>query len=428
MITLSVTTAVLYLIGCLLLYKSRPTLMAGYLLLLPHHAYNLISLVLIESGEWIIEQERYGYINGSTLIYTTLLLFVLIGYWLAPLLLPRIEVSIHIGKNRNAINRNSELWGLIAMMLIYVILFGYAGYQSIGIDQLHRHNFLQNTYPKWLIFFLVSTYSAIGWYVILRINGFMPRVIVIVLFSFGSILYGGSFSTIVTNVVLFVIAQSLDSSEKRSSERLFFLVSFGFIAASIIKIGQEYLAKGYTPEQLDLAFGFIATRLTTQAHLIWFSVERYLSDSLVDVGFIEFLMDFFNPTHVLTTDYGLGRLMFHANNEFAQSMVDEGIGMSAGFPSIVLASLGLIPTILACALAGFFYYLMFSILVNCAKNYGFPLFIFAYYFFNQFSNIIYNGDYGFINFKTIVYLGVAFVTFALGKRYLYGRVWPKVRV
>ncbi len=428
MIPLSVATAILYVIGCLVLYKARPQLMAGYLLLLPSHAYNLISLILIESGGWILEQNRNGYVNGSTLIYAALLLVTLIGYGLAPLLFPKISISNYLKINQGLNNSNTQMRSIIIMMVTYIILFAYAHYKSSGVDGLHRFNTLAYVYPKWLIFFLVSTYGAIGWYAILRVQGFGYRLIISGLFAYGSTLYGGSFSTIIYVAALFFIAQSLEPSSKHSNSKLILVLLLAFIAASAFKIGQEYFGKKYTPEQLEVAVNFVELRLIEQAHLIWFAMERYFTDGLVDIGFQEFLLDFFNPTHTLTETYGLGRLMCHVNNGMAQHLIEEGIGMSAGFPSIVLASSGLVATLLACLIVGITHSLFFAFLVNCAKNFGFPIFFFAFYFFNQFTNIVVNGDFGFINFKTILYIIIFTALYHLGRPYLRGRVWPAIRL
>lgn len=428
MIALSTIIAILYIVGVLLLYKTHPKEMAGYLLLVVSHAYNLISLLLIESGRWIVEQERYGYLNGSTIIYTALLLSTLAGYWMAPALSKRMGISNYLRINNRPSRNNKELSSILIILLIYNIIFGYAAIQAIDVAGLHRHNFLQHTYPKWIIYFLVSTYSAIGWYAILRANGFVLRVVTVVLFSIGGIAYGGSFSTIITNTILFLVAQSLDSEDKSSHIKFYIFSGLAFFVATSVKIAQEYYSKKYTAEEIGLVFDFIESRLTVQAHLIWFSVERYLNDSLVDIGFIEFFLDFFNPTHTLTTDYGLGRLMYHANSGVAQMMIEEGIGMSGGFPSIVLAGGGIVPALLTCFIAGALFSMLFSFLVTLAKYYSILLFIPAFYFFNQYSNIIYNGDFGFINFKTLVYMLIFATLFHAGRRYMRGKVWPTVRI
>jgi hypothetical protein len=407
-----------YIIFIVYQYTRNPKKMAGYAFLLPGHVYNILSLILIESGGWILEQRCFGHENGSTLLYVFYLGFIFIGYQACFILFPRLMLFSYIRKE--VVPSNQAHWrAILGTLSLYILIFGFAQYRAQGVDGATRFNTLVLTYPKWSIFFMSVSFNAVAWYGLLRINGFGRKVAIAACYLIGSILVGGSSSTFINIALLFIASIGLDSALSNQKGRLLVMFSFVFVFAVIFKISYEYYTKQYESDQIDLAIDFVKLRLVEQAHLFWFATERFLNDSLVDIGFINFVGNFFQLSYTMSSEYGLGRLMYHVDSNIAQVFFEEGISMSAGFPAIVLASSGFFFTAFVCFLMGIAYCVMTSFMIHVAKNHSFPLFLLAFYCFNQMCNIIMNGDFGFINFKIMIYFTVMILMYNYGRDLLF---------
>lgn len=400
---LKVIALFLYLTLVLLLFKSlRPYRIAPYFYLLNIQIFSLVSLIMIESGSWIMEQNRFGFPNGAFWLYFIFCLVTLGGY-----LLGAINMKIQSITTSIRMTDRKEFIIMSMGMAIFMILFGYATYRAIGVPGLHNHDFLIYTYPVWTITFMTTTMHALAWYGLFRLDKIPEKIFLGILYALNVKLAGSQFGGfIIVGLVIFI---SVALVRKIKLSYLFLGIFIVFSIASIVKI--------YSTIMLHHPWTFVIDRLAEQAHVFWYSVNLWLDGKPVTLGLFEWLSNYFHIHYVLNDQYSVGKIMANIDDSMAHYFFINGIAFETDLPGVMLIGPGLFPALVLTFFGSFLFAKLFFFLIKIAREFSFILFLLYFRIFDLFNEFYLHGDFGFFNIKITSYVFLFLILYIFAGKY-----------
>ena len=404
----------LYVALVLLLFKSfRPYRIAPYFYLLNIQFFSLISLIMIESGSWIMEENRSGFPNGAFWLYFIFCLVTMGGYLLGAfnVKIPSITTSIRVTNRKEFI--------IMSMgMVFFMILFGYASFRAIGVPGLHNHDFLTYTYPVWTITFMATTMNALAWYGIFRLDRIPEKFFFGFLYALNVKLAGTQFGGfIIVGLVLFISATFV---KKIKLSYLFLGVFIVFTFASLVKI--------YSTIVLHHPWTFVIDRLAEQAHVFWYSVNLWLVGKNVNLGLFEWLRNYFHIHYVLNDQYSVGKVMTNIDDSMAHYFFTNGIAFETDLPGVMLIGPGLLPALVLTFIGAFLFAKLFFFLIKIAREFSFILFLLYFRIFDLFNEFYLHGDFGFFNIKITGYIFLFLILYFFAGKYFKSSFEPVAKI
>lgn len=399
----------------------RPPLsrrLAPYSMVLVGQILSLVSLIMIESGAWIMEQSRFGYENGSFWLYLLFCLVSLIGF-----LMGSVFVDLRSLKSEPSAERENEFYILSLLMLMFVIFYGYGAYHTQGVAGYGRRTFLLYTYPARILTFMSVAMNALGWYGIFRLDQFWKKAVFALLYAVAIKFAGDEFGGFLTITILVFI--SLAIFKNIGIKKVLIGGFLAGCAASSVKIiitAHAIHNGGGFFEKMNSSIRFARDRLAEQAHVFWYSVNLWSGGKSVDVGVLQWLSDFFRTYYFENIHYGVGRLMWAINPALTREFFENGTVFATGLPDIAIISAGLVVALGLVFLGSVIYAQLFFFVIKVARLYSFILFLLLFRLFGIFNEFYYSGDFGFINVKIVAYIAI-FVILYFGFRRFFKNVF-----
>jgi hypothetical protein len=324
----------------------------------------LVSNVLIETGGYISEQERFGFYNSSTLIYTSWALFSLLAVYLISQLYRPLRANDHdqlLKYNKNRFDF-VLLRSACALTVFTVVVWGIkAGFPLLGgIDRFiywsTKNHLFEFIYGQ---FFLISFF--LGWLY------FSNKLFSILLFStvlLTHVLFSNKFSGIVFSLYLYFLPWFLFgmvSLRLKQYVKIFSLLAMLFIPFLYF----IYFTVYGVANPVEFFFK-VSERAVLQGHVFWGTIN--LHDNL-----------FFFDSSILTNEllgsygfsddhYGMRNLMVEISGKIGERRIDQGADFTMAYPAVIYNFSGIIGIFFAQA----FFLLLFSFLifsaVHCMKK------------------------------------------------------------
>lgn len=324
----------------------------------------LISSVLIETGSYISEQERFGFNNGSTLIYFSWILFSFLMVCLVSLLYKPLD-SDHKGQflkyNKNRFDF-VLLRTICALIIFIVVAWGIkTGFPLLsGMDRFvywsTKNYFFEFLYGQ---LFLISFF--LGWLY------FSNKVFSVFLFSVVLVthaLFSNKFSAIIFSLYLYFLPWFFFGVVPLRFKQYFKILFLLFII--ITPLLYFVYATVYDVGSPVEFFLKISERAVLQGHVFWGAInlhdEKFFFDSSALTN--EILGSYgFSDGY-----YGMKKLMVEISGEIGQRRIDQGADFTMAYPAVIYNFSGIIGIFLAQA----FFLLLFSFLifsaVHCMKK------------------------------------------------------------
>lgn len=337
-------TFMITIIGIIFIYKLFPCemLMLGFQIF--SLLFMLFSNVIIEGGAYIVEQFRYGYMNGSTLVLSFyILLPIFVGvFFLRGLIYQKINIS------ERRINKGFSLLILIGLgiIVIYIFLIAKSRILTLGIGnrfifwtELGDGVFITLAkYVRAIVPALSSIFGFLFFY-----SGFKKqKIIMALIFSVIMLLFfitGDKASPFISLFFGFILGMSFSFKNQdiqlhlTFSRLILFLLLFTIL---IVVVLWGYIVQhGVNIENLYEVF---TTRLALQGH-VWFGIYELILDKDSSQA-----LSFGNLIHKDTLDFPSGlSYMSYLISEYGYvtDRISRGISFTMGGAAAAIGFSGL---------------------------------------------------------------------------------------
>jgi hypothetical protein len=280
---------------------------------------SMISLNLIEQGEFISEQGRYGFNNGSFFImsffsFSSLIIY----YFLSPSF-----TSIRIVKKQKRLQ-------FFFVSVIFLLIILYAFFIN---NESNRFNFFSifETYERFGNY-LSIIFIATFFYASLKEPIFSTRLLYLLVAILLQFLKKSEFSGQLNIIFMYTMSEINHSNFKISLNKAIKLLSCFIVLLSILLVYKYYF--------YDNNFLNFKNRIVLQSHLFWGVLNNTEHQDL-----FTFSYKFFNQIINInpgnpSAAYGLGELMSNQAPEIAPKFLESQVYFSGGYPAILIYYFG----------------------------------------------------------------------------------------
>lgn len=324
----------------------------------------LFSNILIESGSYVTEQEKFGFYNGSTVIYFSWVVYTICLIYIFSLLYRPLCYNYYEYKWLKNKNRFDFIFlrGLCFFAIACVLFMGLThGFPLLhGVDRFvywSRQDYIFEFIYGQL--FLIS--FLLGWlYHSDRKFSVTLFFIVMVL----HILFSNKFSAIALSLFMFFLP--------------WFFRGFGYFRIKIyvkivfllLMVFVPFLYMVYTViygvDGLEEFIDKVLSRIVLQGHMFWGTIN--LHDSFLFFNSEHFFNEVLGAYGANDGYYGMQNLMVEVSGEIGKRRIEQGADFTMAYPAVVYNFSGLFGIYVAqFLLVGFFSVIIF-LTVKCIRN------------------------------------------------------------
>ena len=355
----------------------------------------MLSLILIEFGLFIYEQQISGYENNSFYIFYFFSLSSLLLFYF-------------LSKNKSILmaiqnSKKKRLFLPIAVTFIAVLLYSISknpDYTRFDIfDGPFKMLFVRIEY----IFIFIFIYS------LFRTKSLNQKFIYLIIFWILMFMRGSQFGAFMIALIWFFMAYYLQDGKIH----LKWIPIF-----SLLIIIPFYIKLSMT----DLAY--VGQRIIMEGHVFWGTINVFNQQGInLDFsGFFNNYNDLFSGFQQGNIDYGFGKLMYAVSPHFAEMLLGAGVRFSAGYPAILIYHFGLYFGFLLHLFFTYLFYLFIQYLVYCFKYRDVFYSYIIYMFFMIYSDFLIQGEYAHFRFKFLIKIGILLFVLFLYNNYSKSKV------
>lgn len=348
----------------------------------------LFSLVLIENGQFIVEQQKTGFGNLSFMAYWL--------YSIANLTLIFAFFSFFTIKLRPLSSRFYLFWVLSFIEVSILLYFRFSGDGEAG-SQFRFDRFSTSKYERFLKLYEVIYFASYVYY-ILRAREFGRSCSIFVTYFFIGLLKGSLFSGFISSFSWFYISYIYWGG------KLNYRIITALILVVLSGVFYKFLSLGNIDSLVD--------RFALQGHLFWGVMNN--SDSANYSGSLwAFIGDFFSiASYQVNELYGLGSLMVSLGGEHATNLINLGIRYTSGYPAILIHHFSFNGFLILFPIFTFVYVSFINASLWVMNRYSIIGFILFSKVLFQYFDFYIAGEYGYFKFKYVLFL-LIFVLYAL---------------
>ncbi len=359
-----------------------------YTFLFVLNLFVMLSLVLIEEGFFISEQQVFGYENGSFYIY--------IVYSILSLLLFRLFVIGSSGLNKYHINRKIDYFIPIAIVFSLVLIYSF-----IVNPNYTRFDIFNGPYNMMFVrieglFYFAYIYS------ILRTTDVKKRFFILLIFSILMFFRGSQFGAFMIAGIWYFISFVLD--DKPFDRRIMLYLFFIAMIPIAIKISLHDLS-------------FIYKRIILEGHVFWGTINLFF-DNGVNNDFTEFFNNYNDISSQFqqgNLEFGLGKLMDEISPGIAEMYLEAGVRFAAGYPAILIYHFGILIGSFLHIVVLYIYFLIIRYLVYSCRFYGIILSYLFFIIFTVYNDFIVQGEYMNFRLKFLIKILIFMLAFTMLK-------------
>jgi hypothetical protein len=366
--------------------------MIFYILIAYQQISAMLSLILIENGEYITEQKILGFDNGSFYWYMFYSFIALIFFyrWCK-----YIDINI---KSERLINTYCFYWLLFFILLLYSIISQQGEYNRFSIYQ-------GGGWFERIIAYGTVIFQAIYVYVMLKEVSWKIRtfylILNILIIYIKAEEFGGFFIAFYIYYWGYVIQNKTNKKDFASLKNI--LMLFLIICASTAAVYYKYT------QIPDERFYY---RIVNQAHTFWGAINSY-NDIGAQFSIISFLSNFLDLTYIrsLREDYGLGKLEYDISGQLAVDFHQAGVRFAIGYPSILIYDFGHFLAIFFHIIIIRMYVYILQIQNIIISKYDIILYIIFYKLSEPFIDLFYAGEYANINLRLLILIAFIIIVY-----------------
>lgn len=349
----------------------------------------MLSLVLIEYGLFIYEQQTYGFQNNSFYIFYIFSLSSLILFYF-------------LSKKKSLlINLNSKK--KIFFLPITVIFFLVLCYLIIKNPNYTRFDIFDG--PFKMLFVRIEYIFTFGFiYSLFRTKSLNKKFIYFIIFCFLMFLRGSQFGAFMIALIWFFMSYYLQTGKIHLRWLPIFAVLF--IIPFYIKLSLTDLV-------------YLGQRVIMEGHVFWGTINLFNEQGIaLDFsGFFNNYNDFSSGFQQGNIYYGFGKLMYAVSPHFAEMSLKAGVRFAAGYPAILIYHFGLYFGFLLHLFFTFILFLFMQYLIHSFKYRDVFYSYIIYMFFMIYSDFMIQGEYAHFRLKFLIKLSILFFVLFLYKNY-----------
>lgn len=377
----------------LLIYRANKLLFFSNIFFFVSWFWVLCSLVFIEQGTYITEQDRYGEFIGSPYRF----FLYIFSFSLGGLILFRLNKNKHKELSKHFTEKGNKYDPIYFFHLLFIVLmvcFG-AAYMTNGLPLILAIE--RFSYWEGIEFLRRAVYvTPIATFFLGMSFAHSKKIIKIFLLLFLCailFLFAEKFTGPYLNIAYFFTGYYLVSNLKHrdinygiESQVIFFWAPLMFLSLTLlVALGYLFLNSINADE---LAEQIIQRALGLQGHS-WYGVDYNLLNNHINND-----DDLFFRRYSEEYPAGMESIMYTiSNSEFVKATRELGIRFTNGYPAIVLLSFGFNVGIIVQFFLGFIFFIFYFYMIRTI-SYGqhLRLFIFLVFFNNILTNIFLEGE------------------------------------
>lgn len=366
-----------------LVRRERTTIL--YILIAFLNASVLFSLLLIEMGMYVFEQQKFGYENGAFFIYY--------GYSLVSLLVfHRLSTRDAAFPVLRPVTSGSAVFAPVAVAFALVLAYSIARNPSYT-----RFDIFAGPYQ--LLFVRVEYLFQFAFlFALFRSPTLRARLLIYIIYCVLMFIRGSQFGAfMVASLWLFMVSYLFDQKIKLNARWLTVLAVLVAVPFAI-KISQTGLM-------------YVAGRVVLEGHVFWGTIN-VLQETGPNPDFSAFFGNFNDISsgfQQANLDYGFGRLMYEVNPHMAELAVAAGVRFGAGYPAILIYHFGHGSAMVLDVVFTALYFVIMRFMIRCFTQkdvfYGFVVYLMLY---NFYADFFVQGEYANFRAKFIIKLVLLF--------------------
>ncbi len=380
-----------FLVSCLVIISNLISIKFSknlYLLASPFlilHWWTFYSVLYIESGAFIIEQNIYGYSNGGGVLLASIMSLFFTFFFLPEKSNFYCEAGVH-HVLKDGVKKSVSLY--LLTLSIFILLFGFIYNGQIPLFSSNRFAYFEDAPRIVKLVYLGGSLTSF----IAGIDFFLNNKKTLIAYLFAIflgliILSGDKFTGIFLSVLSFIAGYVIISKENIPLKKLFLwsmLITISILA--IVAIGFIYMHEIGDNSLFDV---IIERALALQGHVFFGVYDRYLVSNLGELP----LINFFDKSTFIQP-MGIDYLMYEVSDaDFASAMLDQGITFTMGFPAILFVFFKKPVVYFVTVLFGFLFRFISLSVIRNTKNLNYFLIIFYYLLFFVFFDILIMGRF-----------------------------------
>jgi len=387
-----------------------------YLFFSPVYFYQIwavLSCLYIESGSYISEQFRYGFLNGSTAVLLLCLTLFEFGF---------VKNSSKVNYCKLIVS-DSNFETLIKLIFISAILIQFYSlyeFNALPLLSSDRFTFFSESNRLIKVVFLLGPALAFVVGFLHKNKSYNSLLLLLFIYCFLNIIIGDKFSGISYIFISYLMGYSF-FSRIRINYKLFFLSTLLLLIFCILII-VSYSINYPEYNLVEIILAILDRTLALQGH-VWFGTFDAIANS--NEFNIFPLFEIFNKNSYINPQ-GIDRLMFLVtDSKFAHDMLSLGITFTMGFPAILYAHFGIFNFILLPFIGLIFSYVFKLFYFFCIKYNIFIIFLLYLFILRIVDFLIMGRLYKIFDFSSFCILFLLFIFISL--HYLM-RYFPRTRL
>lgn len=350
----------------------------------------MFSLILIEYGLFIIEQQQFGYDNGAFYIFYCFCLVSLILFY-------------YLSLNKSFLNtyfysRESRVFIPIAIVFSLVLLY------CIKLNPNYTRFDIYDGPLKMFFVRIEYLFSFIFLYSIFRTKNFNKKLLIYFIYCILMFFRGSQFGAFMIASIWLFKTYYLDKGKLN----LKWLLIFGvlFLIPFVVKISKNDML-------------FIYQRFIMEGHVFWGSINL-IEQNGINLDFSSFQINYNDLTSGFqqgNVEYGFGKLMHDISPHFAEMYLKMNIRFAAGYPAILIYHFGYIVAIMLHMVFTYLFFLLIQFLVFCFKHKDFFYSYVIYMIYMIFNDFIIQGEYSHFRLKFILKIFIVLILVFLYKTF-----------
>lgn len=380
-IKIGLTALYLCLFAFLLIQRKQMIFYSGLLL---YSLASFVSLILIENGAYILEQNRFGFENGAFYyfyVYTLLTLFV---FFMTCGFIPSKIKYIRSG---------------VPYYIISVVYLGLVFYAKSINPDANRFGLLEVFGPTGKRFFSIFLTSYFMFFIFFcyKAESVFRKFVYFVIYALLQLLRGDQLGGVLEGIVVFTIAAYLHQSETAEGQRARtvrqkwpLILCIALLCAGIV---------GYKINRLEQWDKFV-TRAVLQGHVFWGVLEESKLELHPPNGAGVVRNLFAWRTSSVNEDIGLGKMMVLLSGDYAIGLMEGGGRFTGGYPAILIGYYGFWPAMAINGVATMLYVLCLVFMIYFLNRYNWLVFLLAMKVIYAYTSEFYGmGEYVQFNIK-----------------------------
>jgi|GEM_PF-6043879 len=335
----------------------------------------LTSLILIEYGMFIYEQQITGFENNSFYVFfvysiSSLLLFHFLS------LKKSFLITDFRSKEKNV---------FIIISLIFCIVLLYSIYNNPDYTRFDIFNG-----PFKMIFVRIEyLFAFVFIYSLFRTRKVNKKTIIFFIYCMLMYLRGSQFGAFMIATIWLFTAFYLEKGKLNIKWILIFSVLL--IIPFAIKVSLNDLL-------------VIFQRIVMEGHVFWGTINQLNQNgsSLDFSGFISNYNDLLSGFQQGNIEYGFGKLMHEISPHFAEMSLKAGVRFAAGYPAILLYHFGSFFGIIFHLFFTYIYFLLMQYLIYCFKYKDVFFSYIIYMFYMIYNDFMIQGEYAHFRVKFLI--------------------------